>query len=164
MVDRLQAWRRYKLELVESDLPVERLFVALRDDRASGGHVSSVRRRKLPPFFSGHRAAARRLTASGRNFIRAFVELQGGTLAELQIVSRTSQHPALISLAPYIGLSMKSTFVLVGASDQGGLLMHETGAVALRPGDLWLVQGGVSSLQVETTPYHAELLLLSLES
>jgi hypothetical protein len=153
-----------KLRLAESDLPVERFFVPRSEEAAIALQPSSGRRLRVPIYFSAHRAAARRLTSSGRNFLRAFADLTGGALAELQIIRRTSQHAGFLSLAPHLEQPRKSTFLLVGPGDQGGLLVHGTGSVNLRAGDLWHAETGVGSFQVETTRGYSELLLLRLES
>jgi hypothetical protein len=153
-----------KLRLAESDLPVERFFVPRREEASIAPHSSSGRPLRVPIYFSAHRAAARRLTSSGRNFLKAFADLTGGALAELQIIRRTSQHAGFLSLAPHLEQPRKSTFLLVGPGDQGGLLVHGSGSVNLRAGDLWHAETGVGSFQVETTPGYSELLLLRLES
>jgi len=153
-----------KLRLAESDLPVERFFVPRSEEASSAPHSSSGRRSRMPAYFSAHRATARRLTSSGRNFLRAFADLSGGALAELQMIRRTSQHAGFLSLAPHLEQPRKSTFLLVGPGDQGGLLVHGTGSVNLRAGDLWHAETGVGSFQVETTRGYSELLLLRLES
>lgn len=148
-----------KLRLVESALPVERFFAPRHNESSSAG-----RRPRVQPFFLRHRAVAGRLTSSGRSFIRSFVELTGGGLADLQIVSRTSQLSAFVLLAPHVGQPFKSTFLLVGPGDQGGLLMTGAGSINLRAGDLWHAERGIAGFQVETTIGYSELLLLRLES
>jgi hypothetical protein len=153
------ALRPGKLRLVESALPVERFFALRHNESSIAG-----RRPRVQPYFLRHRAVLGRLTSSGRNFIRSFVELTGGGLADLQIVSRTSQLSAFVSLAPHVGQPFKSTFLLVGPGDQGGLLMTGAGSINLRAGDLWHAERGVAGFLVETTPGYSELLLLLLES
>jgi hypothetical protein len=148
-----------KLRLVESALPVERFFAPRNNELSITG-----RRPRVQTYFLRHRAAAGRLTSSGRNFIRAFAELTGGALADLQIVSRTSQLSAFVSLAPHVGQPFKSTFLLVGPGDQGGLLTTGAGSINLRAGDLWHAERGVAGFLAETTPGYSELLLLLLES
>lgn len=148
-----------KLRLVETSLPVERFFVPRSNEACISG-----RRPRVAPFFLRHRAVAGRLTSSGRSFIRSFVELTGGGLADLQIVSRTSQLSAFVSLAPHVGQPFKSTFLLVGPGDQGGLLVTGAGSSNLRAGDLWHAQRGIAGFQVETTSSDSELLLLRLEA
>jgi hypothetical protein len=63
-----------------------------------------------------------------------------------------------------LGQPFKSTFLLVGPSDQGGLLTTNAGSISLRSGDLWHAERGVSGFLVETTTGYSELLLLRLES
>lgn len=148
-----------KLRLVESALPVERFFAPRHNESSIAG-----RRPRVQTCFLRHRAVACRLTSSGRNFIRAFAELTGGALADLQIVSRTSQLAAFVSLAPYVGQPFKSTFLLIGPGDHGGLLTTGAGSISLRAGDLWHAERGVSGFLVEATTCYSELLLLRLES
>lgn len=157
--EKLFAFQPSKLRLVEYALPVERFFEPRHNESSTTG-----RRRRVQAYFLEHRAAAARLTGSGRNFIRSFADLTGCTLAELQIVRRASQRSALISLAPHLGQPFRSTFLLVGPGDQGGLLMSGTGSINLRTGDLWHAERGIAGFQVETTTGYSELLLFCLEA
>ena len=120
-----------KLRLVELALAVERFFAPRHNESSIAGQ-----RPRAQPFFLRDRAVAGRLTSSGRSFIRSFLELTGGGFADLQIVSRPLQLSAFVSLAPHAGQPFKSTLLLVGPDDQGGLLMAGTGSINLRAGDL----------------------------
>lgn len=160
----LFASQRRVLRLVESRLPADRFFVPSVETASFAGQSASGRRKKVQPFWREHHAVAARLTMPARNFIRAFAELEGGALGDLQIISRTSQRPNGISLGINVRRPFAPMFLLVGPGDQGGVLTYETGSVHLRAGDLWRTEIGIGGFRVQTGPGYSELLLFRVDS
>ena len=152
-----------RFRLAESDLPVHRMFAP----RPGGPEIARgglSRKRRLGPFWDGHPDAAASLTQTGRSFVRALVDLEGGKLASCQVIRFSRWHPTLRSLTRDVGATGQRTFVLVGPGDHTGLLLWDTGAVTLRAGDLWMARGGLSKVGIDDPVHQTELLLLQLSA
>lgn len=150
------------LRLLESGLPVERIFLSQAAESV-GGNPATGRTPRSHSIWDHNHKAAQRLTTAGRNFVQTFAKLSGGSVIELQIVARTSRTPAFISLSQYCRIADRSTYVLFGPGDQGGLLTHGYGSLIMRAGDLWHAEKGVRNVQVETVRHTADLLLMRIE-
>lgn len=149
------------MRLVESGLPVERMFVAQPDEDADCSFATSRAQRSMPISICNHKAA-QRLTATGRNFVQSFAKLSGGSSIDLRMVARTSRTPAFISLSQYCRIADRSTYLLFGPGDQGGLLTHGYASLIMRAGDLWHAERGVGNIQIETARHSADLLLIRI--
>lgn len=152
-----------RFRLTESDLPVDRMFVR-RPGGPENARGNSFRMPRLGSFWHGHSDAAESLTQTGRSFVRALVDLEGGKLASCRLISFSSWHPTLRSLTRDVGATGQVTFVLVGPGDHTGLLLWDRGAVTLRAGDLWMARGGSSKVGIHDPIPQTELLLLQFSA
>ena len=152
------------MQIVETGLPVERMFCPRHYGAPNVCIVGTGRGGRLSKELRPFANAARRLTATGRNFALAFAEIGGGKLAELQMVPRMADQARRVRISSFSRFPARPTFLLVGPGPDGGLLTADSSCGVLRPGDLWYTEDGVLSVQLETTQKAAAVLLMQIDS